>query len=62
MSQKYCALPLIHIDRCKTGRCLICGKKLTNPKSVERSCGDICFKKYNKGCRGIQMRIEDYGI
>ena len=55
-------LPQIHISRCKTGKCIICGRKLTAPKSVERSVGDVCFSRYFKGFRGIQSRIEDFGI
>jgi len=38
--------------------CLICHRKLTNPKSIERRMGDICFTKFNKGCRGIQQEIK----
>lgn len=38
-------------------RCIICKRKLTNPKSIERRMGDICHKKYLAGYRGIQTTI-----
>jgi hypothetical protein len=37
--------------------CLICHRKLTNKKSIERRIGDICHTKFNKGYRGIQSTI-----
>jgi len=39
-------------------KCLICNRKLTNPKSVERRMGDICAKKFKNGTAGIQQRME----
>jgi len=37
--------------------CLICHRKLTNPKSIERRMGNVCYSKFNKGYRGIQAKI-----
>jgi len=37
--------------------CLVCHRKLTNPKSIERRMGDICHSKFNKGTVGIQSKI-----
>lgn len=28
--------------------CLACGRKLTNPKSIERGLGPVCWKKWNR--------------
>ncbi len=30
----------------KSKRCNICGRKLTNPVSIIREMGPICYKKY----------------
>ncbi len=44
-------------DMDKEQHCIICKKKITNPKSVERRMGNKCHSKYMKGCAGIQARI-----
>lgn len=41
-----------------TQHCLICKRKLTNPKSIERRMGDICNKKYLADYKGIQAEIK----
>lgn len=35
------------------GRCMMCGRTLTNPESVARGIGPVCYKKYvdKKGIR-----------
>ena len=30
----------------KTGQCACCGRELTNPESVERGIGPICYERY----------------
>lgn len=37
--------------------CIICRRKLTNPKSIQQKMGEVCHKKFNAGYKGIQMEI-----
>jgi hypothetical protein len=37
--------------------CIICKRKLSNPKSIERKMGDTCYRKYLAGYKGIQAKI-----
>ena len=38
-------------------RCTICGKKITNKKSIENKMGKTCLHKFREGYRGIQVRM-----
>lgn len=40
-------------------RCRICKKKLSNPKSIKREVGRICFRKWQAGFRGVQVSSEE---
>jgi len=43
-------------------KCRVCKRKLTNPKSLERGLGRVCYKKWEEGYRGIQIiHNEDIG-
>lgn len=36
-------------------KCRVCNRKLTNPKSLERGLGRVCYKKWEGGYRGVQI-------
>ncbi|MBU7029157.1 MAG: hypothetical protein HXS48_19635 [Theionarchaea archaeon] len=38
----------------KTKRCNMCGRKLTNPESILRGIGPVCYKKYVRGHRPMK--------
>lgn len=37
--------------------CIICKKKLTNPKSIQQKMGKRCLYKYKTGVVGIQSAM-----
>lgn len=43
-------------------KCRVCNRKLTNLKSLERGLGRVCYRKWERGYRGIQtIPYEDIG-
>ncbi len=41
----------------KEQHCVICKKKITNPKSIQNKMGRKCLHKYNLGVVGIQSAM-----
>ena len=35
----------------KTGKCSVCGRTLTNPESIARGMGPVCYRKYRSVSR-----------